>query len=134
MNLVKLAVGIKSAEDLKKKQLLKYKKYNENVHITRLFPKKFEIINNQSSMYWVINGHITVRQKILDLRKVQHNDGRNYCYIVLDKKLIETKNIRHRAFQGWRYLRPENSPNDIIVKKSGAKNHIYEILEDLYLI
>ena len=42
MNLVKLAVGIKSVNELKVRQALRYKKHNKNLHITRLFPKKFE--------------------------------------------------------------------------------------------
>jgi len=101
MNLVKLAVGIKSVNELKTRQTLRYKKHNKNIHITRLFPKKFESIKNKGSMFWVINGYISVRQKIVSLEKVKHEDGKNYCHILLHKDLIETRNIRHRAFQGW---------------------------------
>ena len=39
MNLIKLAVGIKSINELKVKQSLRLKQYNQNIHITRLFQK-----------------------------------------------------------------------------------------------
>jgi len=134
MNLVKLAVGIKSVNELKVRQALRYKKHNENLHITRLFPKKFELIKNKGSMFWVINGYISVRQKIVSLKKVKHEDGKNYCHILLDQELIETRNTRYRAFQGWRYLKPENSPKDLLRDKSKINSELYKILQDLYLI
>ena len=40
MNIVKLAVGINSISELRSKQEFKRKKYGNNNHITRLFPKK----------------------------------------------------------------------------------------------
>ncbi len=134
MNLVKLAVGIKSVNELKVRQALRYKKHNKNLHITRLFPKKFELIKNKGSMFWVINGYISVRQKIVSLKKVKHEDGKNYCHILLDQELIETRNTRYRAFQGWRYLKPENSPKDLLRDESKLNSELYKILQDLYLI
>ena len=100
MNLKKLAVGVKNLEDLKIKQDLRYKKFNENVHITRLFPKKYEMIKDAGSMYWVINGYISVRQKIIDIKKIEHEDGLKYCHLILDNALIETQAVKQRPFQG----------------------------------
>ena len=134
MNLIKLAVGIKSINELKVKQSLRLKQYNQNIHITRLFPKKYEVIKNKGSMYWIINGYISVRQSIIDFKKVRHDDGKNYCHIILDKKLIETKRMRYRPFQGWRYLRPEKSPKDSEVDEYGNSSNLYKILEHLCLI
>tara|TARA_Y100001954_G_C15568846_1_gene482464 strand:- start:227 stop:631 length:405 start_codon:yes stop_codon:yes gene_type:complete len=134
MNLLKLAVGIKSFNELKLKQSIRFKQHNQIIHITRLFPKKFELIKNRGSMYWIINGYISVRQKIINLEKVKHEDGKNYCHIILDQRLVETRQIRYRAFQGWRYLRPENTPEDIQGEKYKSNSQLYKILEDLCLI
>ena len=46
MNIVKLAVGINSISELRSKQEFKRKKYGNNNHITRLFPKKHIEIKN----------------------------------------------------------------------------------------
>ncbi|MBT7077133.1 MAG: DUF1489 family protein, partial [Pelagibacterales bacterium] len=81
MNLIKLAVGITNINELIERQSLRYKKYNQNLHITRLFPKKYEIIKDKGSMFWIINGYISVRQKIIDFNKVKHDDGKFYCHI-----------------------------------------------------
>ena len=109
MNIVKLAVGINSISELRSKQEFKRKKYGNNNHITRLFPKKHIEIKNGGSMFWVINGFISARQEIKDIKKVEHDNGIKYCHIILDKKLIETQVIRYRPFQGWRYLNIEKS-------------------------
>ena len=134
MNLLKLAVGIKSFNELKLKQSIRFKQHNKIIHITRLFPKKFELIKNRGSMYWIINGYISVRQKIINFEKVKHEDGKNYCHIILDQRLVETRQIRYRAFQGWRYLRPEKTPEDIQGGKYKSNSQLYKILEDLCLI
>ena len=134
MNLKKLAVGVKNLEDLKIKQDLRYKKFNENVHITRLFPKKYEMIKDEGSMYWVINGYISVRQKIIDIKKIEHEDGLKYCHLILDNALIETQAVKQRPFQGWRYLHPERTPMDLNINRKNASSELYRILEDLCII
>lgn len=133
MNIVKLAVGINSIQDLKSRQEVKRKQYGNNTHITRLFPKKHSELINSGSMYWVINGFISVRQKIIDIKKVEHDDGVNYCHIILDKKLFETQVIRMRPFQGWRYLSIEKTPQDLSDKKE-INGELVKILKELCII
>ena len=133
MNIVKLAVGINSVKDLKSRQEVKRKQYGNNTHITRLFPKKYSELINSGSMYWVINGFISVRQKIIDIKKVEHDDGVNYCHIILDKKLFETQVIRMRPFQGWRYLSIEKTPQDLSDKKE-INGELVKILKELCII
>ncbi len=133
MNLVKLAVGISTINDLKVKQSLRFKTHNQNIHITRLFPKKFEIVRKKASMYWVINGYISVRQIIIDLKKVKHDDGKNYCHIILDQELTETRKMRYRPFQGWRYLSSERCPKDL-AKGKYEDSDLYKTLEDLCIV
>lgn len=133
MNIVKLAVGINSVKDLKSRQEVKRKQYGNNTHITRLFPKKHSELKNSGSMYWVINGFISVRQEIIDIKKVEHDDGVNYCHIILDKKLFETQVIRMRPFQGWRYLSIEKTPQDLSDKKE-INGELVKILKELCII
>ena len=134
MNIVKLAVGINSVEDLKDRQELKRQKYGNNTHITRLFPKKYLEVKNNGSMYWVINGFISVRQKIRDIKKVEHDNGVQYCHIILDKKLIETQVIRYRPFQGWRYLNMEKAPKDLSLDEKKLDGELIKILKELCII
>ena len=39
-------------------------------------------------------------------------NGRNYCELVFDPELIPTEPQGRKAFQGWRYLKPEDAPAD----------------------
>ena len=64
MNIVKLAVGINSISELRSKQEFKRKKYGNNNHITRLFPKKHIEIKNGGSMFWAVSyTHLTLPTK-----------------------------------------------------------------------
>ena len=134
MNIVKLAVGINSISELRSKQEFKRKKYGNNNHITRLFPKKHIEIKNGGSMLWVINGFISARQDIKDKKKVEHDNGIKYCHIILDKKLIETQVIKYRPFQGWRYLNMEKSPKDLSLDKGKIDGELVKTLKELCII
>ena len=134
MHLIKLAVGIKNIDQLRDRQAVRYKKYKKNIHITRLHPKKHEIIKNKGSMFWIINGYISARQKIVDFEKVEHDDGKFYCHIILDKKLIHTQVISHRPFQGWRYLNDKKTPKDLSVNELKNNGKLFKILEELCII
>lgn len=86
-------------------------------HVTRMFPKRAEEILDGGSMYWVIKGVIFCRQKIVGLESVTGDDEIERCAILMDPDLIPTEAQPRRAFQGWRYLKPEDAPRDA---KSGA--------------
>jgi len=134
MNLLKLAVGIKSIDELRERQIFNANKYKKNIHITRLYPQKHEIIKNQGSMFWIINGYISARQKIIDFNKVEHDDGKLYCHILLDKNIIDTQVISHRPFQGWRYLIDEKTPKDLAQNERINTGKLYSILEKLCIL
>ena len=134
MNLLKLSVGIKNIDELRERQIFNVNKYKKNIHITRLYPKKYEIIKNEGSMFWIINGYISARQKIIDFNKVEHEDGKLYCHIILDKNIIDTQVISHRPFQGWRYLVNDKAPKDLAVNEKINKGKLYKRLEDLCIL
>lgn len=56
---------------------------------------------------------IQARQRIVRLEEVTRADGIRRCAIVLDPEIIRTQNSLRRAFQGWRYLKPEDAPPDL---------------------
>jgi hypothetical protein len=78
-----------------------------------MWPKREKEILNGGSIYWVIKGVIQARQKILRLDEVTGHDGIRRCAIVLEKNLMRTAPAQRRPFQGWRYLKPEDSPPDM---------------------
>ena len=134
MNLLKLAVGIKNIGELRERQIFNSHKYKQNIHITRLYPKKYEMIKNQGSMFWIINGYISARQKIIDFHKVEHEDGKFYCHIILDKNIIDTQVTSHRPFQGWRYLINEKTPKDLAINEKINTGKLYKRLEELCIL
>lgn len=120
MNLVKLSVGTESVESLMVWQEMRRKELPGGLprHVTRMWPKREAEILNGGSIYWVIKGLIQCRQRILRLDEVTGEDGIRRCAIVLDPELHRTHTAQKRPFQGWRYLKPEESPADLPVGKS----------------
>jgi len=82
-------------------------------HVTRMWPKRAEEILNGGSLYWVFKGSLLCRQPILRLDEVDRGDGIKRCGIVLDPEVIRVTATTKRPFQGWRYLKPEDSPRDL---------------------
>ena len=125
LHLIKLCVGVESLEELsrwQKKRLAEKKKKGQKpelVHVTRQTPKRGNELLDGGSLYWVIKGQITARQKLLDLRPLKR-DGVPHCGLVYDKKLVPVLRRPRAAFQGWRYFDPKDAPADIGTAK-GAK-------------
>ena len=64
------------------------------------------------SAYRVIKGKMCCRQKILGFETI--GEGREKrCRIYVSPEIIETYHTPHKAFQGWRYLKPADVPPDI---------------------
>jgi hypothetical protein len=61
----------------------------------------------------VFRGRVLARQRILGLERREGADGVPRCAIRLDPELVRTAPQPRRAFQGWRYLRPEDAPPDL---------------------
>ena len=119
VNIVKLAVGVQSVEELVliQKRFLNQAGVHTSkgfYHSTKLMPKKHEAIVESGSLYWVIKGVICARQKIVEIIKQEDTDGVKRCRIYLDNSIIKTTPIRKRPFQGWRYLKRNRTPSDIV--------------------
>ncbi len=89
-------------------------------HFTRNFPKRAAELTDGGSLYWVVGGVILVRQLVLDVRQDQEPDGTHCAALVLDPKLVRVEGRAMRAFQGWRYLNPEDAPPDLGETGGGA--------------
>lgn len=118
-NLVKLSVGTESVAGLQDWQTLRRAERPDGLprHVTRMWPKREAELLNGGSIYWVIKGSIQARQKILRLDEVIGNDGIRRCAIVLEPEIVLTAAALKRPFQGWRYLKPEDSPPDLSAQR-----------------
>ena len=115
VNLIKLSVGTDDVAGLAAWQATKRAQTDDGYprHVTRMWPKRETEILTGGSIYWVIKGVILARQKILRLDEYNSADGIRRCAIVCDTPLIRIAATPKRAFQGWRYLAPEDAPIDL---------------------
>ena len=126
LHLIKLCVGAESVSDLEDwiNQKLKEKRKRgekpEHIHRTRMVPKRIEELLDGGSLYWIIRGEIACRQRLRAIRPFRDKDGVGRCGLVLDRKVVLVAPRPFRAFQGWRYLSPENAPRDLDRAAPGA--------------
>ncbi len=119
VHIIKLCVGVQEVSDLMAWQSARRADMEargarpENVHVTRMTPRRREEVLDGGSLYWVIKGFVQVRQSIVDLRAVTGGDGVRRCGIVLDPELILCSPAPRRPFQGWRYLAAADAPRDL---------------------
>lgn len=116
LHILKLCVGVETLADLaawQAQRLARMKGPRKRLsHVTRMTPKRRDEILDGGSLYWVIKGQIAARQPIVDLKPAVKN-GHPSCAIVYEPVLIPVARRLQRAFQGWRYLKPENAPPDL---------------------
>lgn len=117
LHLIKLSVGTENMADLAAWQKARLKdmkakgKTPELIHVTRQMPKRADELLDGGSIYWVINGWVVARQKLVELREMKVK-GVPHCGLVLGKKLVPVEPRQRRAFQGWRYLDAKDAPKD----------------------
>jgi hypothetical protein len=126
LHLVKLCVGCDSVSDLedwisrKLKEKKRRRQKPEHVHTTRMVPKRAAELTNGGSLYWVIRGRITCRERIVDIRPFTDKDGIGRCRVVLDGRIVLVEPRPRAAFQGWRYLEVKDAPRDLSRAAPGA--------------
>ncbi len=119
VHMIKLSVGSESTETLRAWQKsVAVRRKDEGLpayadHITRMTPRRANEVLAGGSIYWVIKGVIQCRNQILDLAQTHTRDGRKACRIVLHPDLVPVVPVPKRAFQGWRYFKPEDAPADL---------------------
>lgn len=133
MNLVKLCVGVNTVEELEAWQVERRKSgiFTSPEHVTRFRPRRYEEILNGGSLYWVINGTISARQRVIAFDQRIDPTGIKRWAIVFDDKIVRTEPIPRRPFQGWRYLTPKKTPLDLPFQGNmGSVENIIMLFED----
>jgi hypothetical protein len=128
INLIKLAVGCDNIDVLKDFQAQRLKNFGEVYHLTRMFPKRADELTDGGSLYWVVKGQLAARQRVLEVREDQDEEGKPRCRLILDTEVVEVERRPCRAFQGWRYLKPEDAPRD---RRAGEEEPPPEMAEEL---
>ncbi|WP_237216391.1 DUF1489 family protein [Falsiroseomonas oryziterrae] len=113
LHIIKLCVGVKEVAELEAWQAQRARLDPPLRHQTRMMPKRVPEILDGGSLYWVIGGFVRVRQRILDVREEQWDDGSACCGLVLHKDLVPVELRPQKPFQGWRYLDPAAAPPDL---------------------
>lgn len=108
----KLAAKIEDIEELEQIQAQKLAQYGKLFTYTRNTPQKQQDLLEGGSLYWVIKGYMRCRQEILGFESDVDEEGRKYCLIILKPGLVQTELKLQKAFQGWRYLKAQDAPQD----------------------
>jgi hypothetical protein len=126
LHLIKLCVGCDSVQDLedwiREKRRRTKGKRTEHIHTTRMVPKRASELLDGGSLYWVIRGEVTCRQRLLDVRPFVDKAGVGRCRLVLEPKVVPVAPRPYRAFQGWRYFEAKDAPRDLDRAAPGARN------------
>ena len=116
LHLVKIAQGIESPAALRRAQRRRLSAAANGqgrlTHFTRNRPTRTDELLAGGSIYWVIRGYISVRQRLLDIAAATNARGVQGVELVFHPDLVATEPRRHRAFQGWRYLDAGRAPPD----------------------
>ena len=119
LNLLKLCVGAESVEDLEgwiSERMAARRaagQPEEQIHTTRMAPKRGDELLAGGSLFWVIKGGIQCRQRLVDLRLFTDAEGIGRCNLVLEPVVRRTEWQPRRPFQGWRYLQAADAPADL---------------------
>jgi hypothetical protein len=112
LHLLKLAVGIENLDHLRRIRATRQAERSGSWVYTRNHPRRAQEVLAGGSIYWIIRGHIRVRQLVTGLSRECDESGRRYCRIEIDERLVPTLPRPWRPFQGWRYLSPADAPED----------------------
>jgi hypothetical protein len=131
INLIKLAVGVRDVAHLQALQKARAEHSPPLRHFTRNFPKRAAELLAGGSMYWVIGGIISVRQRLVGVERATESDGMPTTALVLDPALLRVEPRPMRAFQGWRYLESKDAPPDLGAGGSGSETMPEELRRKL---
>ncbi len=119
LHLLKLCVGAESISDLEgwvEERMAQRRARGEpaeQLHTTRMVPKKIDEILDGGSLYWVIKGQIAARQRLTGIRSFTDAEGIGRCHLVMEPVVVPVEPRPFRPFQGWRYLLAKDAPRDL---------------------
>ena len=126
LHLIKLCVGAESIADLEEwidERMAERRRRGEradHAHVTRMVPKRADELVDGGSLYWVIKGLISARQRLLEIEPFVDADGVGRCRLWLEPKVVPVAPRPMRAFQGWRYFVANDAPPDLAAAAKGA--------------
>jgi hypothetical protein len=119
LHLVKLCVGADSLDDLRQWMAERMREAGRrgaprrHARVTRMAPKRAAELIGGGSLYWVIKGQISARQRIGGVEPFIDADGVGRCKLWLDGQVLAVAPRPMRPFQGWRYYDPKDAPPDL---------------------
>ena len=125
LHLVKLCVGAESIADLEDwiarrvAERVGRGEAPRHAHVTRMTPKRAAELLDGGSLYWVIKGLISARQRLVGVEPFVDADGIGRCRLWLDPAVTPVRPRPMRAFQGWRYFEAKGAPPDIDESQPG---------------
>jgi hypothetical protein len=134
LHLLKLAVGIDDVDQLRHLRAARAAERGGSWVYTRNHPRRATEVLAGGSIYWIIRGHIRVRQLVSGFRSERDENGRRYCLIEVDDELVPTLPRPWRPFQGWRYLASADAPADRSDNGEPSSDRILAELRALGLI
>ncbi|WP_207484252.1 DUF1489 family protein [Arenibaculum pallidiluteum] len=123
LHLIKLAVGIRDLDHLAEVQQGRaFMRDGARIvpGYTRRMPTRGDEVCDGGSIYWVVKGAVRCRQPVLGFELVQDGEGESWCRLLLDPVLVPVEAQPRKAFQGWRYLKPEEAPRDLGAGQGGG--------------
>ena len=126
LHLIKLCVGADSIADLEEwiaDRMAERRRRGElqrHAHVTRMTPKRAEALVDGGSLYWVIKGLISARQRLLEVEPIVDAAGIGRCRLWMEPKVVAVAPRPMRAFQGWRYFADRDAPPDLEAAGAGA--------------
>ncbi len=127
LHLLKLCVGCESIDDLRdwiEENKAQYKRLGRpyrQTHTTRMTPKRGDELLAGGSLYWVIRGHISCRQSLLSIEQFTDSEGIGRCRLELNSIVVPVAPRPFRPFQGWRYLKNDDAPPDLLIGGDGEE-------------
>ncbi len=116
LHLIKLCVGVERVEDLE----AYWRGEVQRIVHTRQTPRREAELLGGGSLFWVIKGVVQCRQAIIAVETVGEGAA-SRCEIHVRLPVVRTLPMPRRPFQGWRYLKAEDAPSDLVGGALGAE-------------
>jgi hypothetical protein len=119
IHLKKVAAGISSLAELKEvhqeraKLIFEQEGRRMSFSYTRTRPVRWEELIDGGSIYWVLQKEIVARQSLFGFDSWVRNDGTACWRINISPEVTDLVPKSHNYFQGWRYMKPVDCPEDL---------------------